>query len=81
MVDRPTLIEINNNPVLQVPYDVEFDFNGKHYSMRLINHFGVQESILEKREDLESRGKLPRGHVFCLSIDEKETKVEVYSFT
>lgn len=81
MVDRPTLIEINNNPVLQVPYDVEFDFNGKHYSMCLVNHLGLEESILEKRNDLESRGKLPRGRVFCLSIDEKETKVKVYSFT
>lgn len=81
MVDRPTLIKRNNIPILQVPYDVEFDYNGKHYSMRLINHFGIQESILEKREDLESRGKLPRGRVFCLSIDDKETKIEVYSFS
>lgn len=81
MMDRPTLIKKNNIPILHVPYDVEFDFKGKHYSMRLINHFGIQESILEKREDLESRGKLPRGRVFCLSIDDKEAKVEVYSFS
>ena len=81
MLDHPTLIEKNKNPILQVPYDVEFDFRGKHYSMRLINNYGIEESILEKRKDLESRGKLPRGRVFCLSINEKETKVNVYSFS
>ena len=81
MLDHPTLIEKNENTILQVPYDVEFDFKDKHYSMRLINNYGVQESILEKREDLESRGKLPRGRVFCLSIDEKGAKINVYSFS
>ena len=74
MLDHPTLSEKNENLILQVPYDVEFDFKYRHYSMRLLNNYSVQESILEKREDLESLGKLPRGRVLRPRIDEKVPK-------
>ena len=45
-LDRATVKETKTGSVLQVPYEVEFDYNEKHFRMRLINHLGIQESIL-----------------------------------
>ena len=80
-LDRATVKETKTGSVLQVPYEVEFDYNEKHFRMRLINHLGIQESILSKRDELLAQGKKARGRVFCLNIDEKETKVDVFSFS
>lgn len=80
-LEKPWIDNDYEDPVLFVPYDVEFDYNGKHYSMRLINNWGVEKSILDKRNELLQRGKTPRGRTFCLTIDETGPKVLVYTFS